>query len=84
MNPAEIHHGPATFAADNADSTGIPLFHAAWLFSLGIVVAHYLWLRPSYLLIALLPAAVLCGVSALRAQRIAWLPLIFGQSAPIR
>jgi competence protein ComEC len=75
MNPAEIHHGPATLAADNADSIGIPLFHAAWLFSLGIVVAHYLWLRPSYLLIALLPAAVLCGVSALRAQRIAWLPL---------
>jgi competence protein ComEC len=54
---------------------GAPLFHAAWLFALGIVVADFIWLRPAYLLIALVPVAILCGAAALRAQRIAWLPL---------
>jgi competence protein ComEC len=53
----------------------VPLFHAAWLFALGIVVAGRLWLKPSLVLIALLVAAVLCGMAALRAQRVAWLPL---------
>ncbi len=54
---------------------GVPLFHAAWLFSLGVVVAEFIELRPTYLLIALFPVAILCGMAALRAQRIAWLPL---------
>ncbi len=54
---------------------GAPLFHAAWLFALGILIAHFLWLRPTYLLIALAPIAVLCGFAAMRTQRIAWLPL---------
>jgi competence protein ComEC len=53
---------------------GIPLFHAAWLFALGIAVARFLWLRPSVVLIALTMTAVLCIASALRSQRIAWLP----------
>jgi competence protein ComEC len=53
----------------------LPLFHAAWLFAVGIVLAHWLWLRPSLVLVALGLLAVLCGVAALRAQRIAWLPL---------
>jgi competence protein ComEC len=53
----------------------VPLFHAAWLFAVGIDLAHWLWLRPSLVLIALGLLAVLCGVAALRAQRIAWLPL---------
>ena len=52
-----------------------PLFHAAWLFAAGIAIAHWLWLRPSLVLAALVLAAVLCGVAALRALRIAWLPL---------
>ncbi len=55
--------------------TAVPLFHAAWLFALGIVVASRLWLRPSLVLIALALIAALCCVAALRAQRIAWLPL---------
>ena len=38
-------------------------------------VAHWLWLRPSLVLVALALVAVLCVVAALRAQRIAWLPL---------
>ena len=42
---------------------------------LGIAATHWLWLRPSLVLIALALVAVLCGVAAFRAQRIAWLPL---------
>ena len=56
---------------------GVPLFHAAWLFALGIVIAHFVWLRPAYLLIALAPVAFLCAIAAVRAQRAAWLPLAF-------
>jgi len=52
-----------------------PLFHAAWLFATGIALSHWLWLRPSLVLIALGLVAVLCGVAAFRAQRVAWLPL---------
>ena len=53
----------------------MPLFHAAWLFAVGIAVVHWVWLRPSLVLVALALVAVLCGVAALRAPRIAWLPL---------
>ena len=52
-----------------------PLFHAAWLFALGILAAKSLWLPPSFTLIALIPIAALCAFAALRALRIAWLPL---------
>ncbi len=51
----------------------MPLFHAAWLFAAGVAVAHWLWLRPSLVLAALLLVAILCGVAALRTLRIAWL-----------
>ncbi len=53
----------------------VPLFHAAWLFAVGIVIARWLWLRPSLVLVALALVAVLCAVTALRAQRIIWLPM---------
>ena len=53
----------------------MPLIHAAWLFAAGITLAHFVWLRPSLLLVSLAPVAVLCSLAALRAQRIAWLPL---------
>jgi competence protein ComEC len=55
--------------------TAVPLFHAACLFAAGIALAHWLWLRPSLVLLALAAAAVLCCVAALRAQRIVWAPL---------
>ena len=55
--------------------SAVPLFHAAWLFAVGIAAAQWLWLRPSLVLVALALVAVLCGLAALRAQRIAWLPL---------
>ncbi len=75
MKAKQNHHGPATLGHDLNSAVGVPLFHAAWLFALGVVIAHYVWLRPSYLLIALAPVAVLCGLCAFRAQRIAWMPL---------
>jgi competence protein ComEC len=53
----------------------VPLFHAAWLFAAGIAATYWLSLRPSLVLVALALMAVLCGVAAVRAQRIVWLPL---------
>ena len=53
----------------------VPLFHAACLFAFGIALAHFVWMRPSFLLIALVLSAVLCVLAAFRAQRILWLPL---------
>jgi len=55
--------------------TVIPLFHAAWVFALGVALAHSVWLRPSVVLIAFVPMALLCGLAGFRAQRIRWLPL---------
>ena len=64
-NPAQRTHG----------LTAVPLFHAAWLFAAGIVIASRAWLSPPLVLILLMLVGVLCGVAALRAQRIVWLPL---------
>ena len=73
-NPPNLEQ-PGRGRAASAGLTGVPLFHAAWLFAAGIVVASQLWLRPPLVLIALALVAALCSVAALRAQRIAWLPL---------
>ncbi len=67
-NPAQRSHG----------LTAVPLFHAAWLFAAGIVVASRVWLQPSLVLILLMIVAALCCVAVRRggrAQRIVWLPL---------
>lgn len=53
----------------------VPLFHAAWLFAAGIVMAHWLWLRPSLTLVALAAVAAVGALAALRAPRVTWLPL---------
>jgi competence protein ComEC len=66
----QIPNSPAS-----AGLSAVPLFHAAWLFAAGIAAAHWFWLRPSLVLVALVLVAVLCGLAAFRAQRIAWLPL---------
>ena len=59
-------------------ATGVPLFHAAWLFAAGIVVASRVWVQPA------LGAGGACagcravlrgGLPRRTAQRIAWLPL---------
>jgi competence protein ComEC len=59
----------------SSERTSIPLFHAAWLFALGIAATQFIYLRPSWVLLALAPIALLCAVAAFRAQRIAWVPL---------
>ena len=64
-----------TGADAGAGSVQLPLFHAAWLFAVGIAATRALWLRPSLVLVALSLTAVVCGVAAFKAQRIAWLPM---------
>src|ERR1700759_3746075 len=53
-----------------------PLFFAALLFAGGALVAHFAWVRPPILLVALLAFAAVCCVAGLRALRMATLPLI--------
>ncbi|MGP8173621.1 MAG: ComEC/Rec2 family competence protein, partial [Terracidiphilus sp.] len=59
----------------SAGLSAVPLFHAAWLSAAGIAAAPWFWLRPSLVLVALALVAALCCLAAVRAQRIAWLPL---------
>jgi len=79
MRVQQLTTGPllsrlAPFALSGSP-TVIPLFHAAYVFALGIVLAHFVWLRPSVVLAALLPLAVLCSLAGSRAERIRWLAL---------
>jgi competence protein ComEC len=67
--------GPFVLRSPSGEPTTAPLFHAAWLFTAGITLAHFVWLRPSLLLVLLAPTAVLCGISAFRAQRVTWICL---------
>jgi competence protein ComEC len=67
--------GPRTGARLSSRLSIVPLFHAAWLFALGITLTKAMWLRPSVLLLALLPIGVLCALAAVRAQRMIWLPV---------
>ena len=72
--------GPSSTAppGDGSASTGlahVPLFHAAWLFAAGILIAHWIRIPPSLALVTLIPVAAICAIAALRAQRIAWFPL---------
>jgi competence protein ComEC len=77
MQVDSANPGPPANPPAFAGLSAVPLFHAAWLFAAGIVIAHWLWLRPGLLLIALFLVAVLCILAALRAQRIAILPVAF-------
>ena len=70
-----MQSAPPNAAQPVSGLTAVPLFHAAWLFAAGIAIASRLWLRPSFVLIALVLVAVLCCVAAVRAQRIARFPL---------
>jgi competence protein ComEC len=56
-------------------SGGVPLFHAAWLFALGIATTQWVWLKPSAVLLAVAAVAALCAVAVFRAERISWLPM---------
>ncbi|HEU5458150.1 MAG TPA: ComEC/Rec2 family competence protein [Terracidiphilus sp.] len=53
--------------------SAVPLFHAAWLFAVGIACARIVFLRPSFVLLALAASAVLLLVAAFRAERLVWL-----------
>jgi competence protein ComEC len=64
---------PAT--GKRMSSGAVPLFHAAWLFAVGIAATHWVWLPPSMVLVALLAMAIVCGVAAVTAARVAWLPM---------
>src|SRR3954468_13102726 len=75
MKAEQIRRGPVALHPQAELRAGTPLFHAAWLFAIGIAVAHYIWLRPAWLLISLGPIAALSGLAAIRAQRLIWLPL---------
>jgi competence protein ComEC len=70
--PAQVIGAPDALGPEPGS---VPLFHAAWLFAVGITVTHWLYPRPSFVLIALALTVVLCGVAAFRAQRLVWLPL---------
>ncbi|HEY1803699.1 MAG TPA: ComEC/Rec2 family competence protein [Terracidiphilus sp.] len=64
-NPAQRTHG----------LTAVPLFHAAWLFGAGIVLASRVWVSPPLILVLLALVAALCAAAALRSAPIVWLPL---------
>lgn len=54
----------------------VPLFHAAWMFACGILVASHLWLRPSLIFVAIALISGLCVIANLRAPQIVWAPLV--------
>ncbi len=66
---------PANPEQPAAGLTAVPLFHAAWLFAVGIALTSRVWLKPTFLLLALAVVGGLCIVAALRAQRIAWVAI---------
>ncbi|MGC9157753.1 MAG: ComEC/Rec2 family competence protein [Terracidiphilus sp.] len=68
--------GQAGAAFSGPDTGALPLFHAAWLFAAGIALTQGFWLPPALLLVTLIAVAMLASVAALRAQRVAWLPLV--------
>jgi competence protein ComEC len=65
----------STSASAHPGFTSVPLFHAAWLFALGIAATKAVWLRPSWVLVALGLVCLLCSAAAIRAQRFTWLPI---------
>ena len=66
---------PSSSGAAAARPDTVPLFHAAWLFSMGIAATHWVWLPPGLVLTALALVAALCGIAAIKTQRVMWVPL---------
>jgi competence protein ComEC len=64
-----------TSGKPHAGLSAVPLFHAAWLFAAGVAFTKWSWLRPSLVLVAMALVAVLCGIAAVRAQRLVWLTM---------
>ena len=66
--------------ADNAPNAGgslsaLPVFHAAWLFALGIASTQWLLLRPTLILFAIFLVSLLSALAAFFAQRLIWMAL---------
>lgn len=53
-----------------------PLFHAAWLFALGIFVAHCFWCPPATLIISLVLLFAFSGIALRHAPRLLLPPLV--------
>jgi competence protein ComEC len=66
---------PSRSGAAAARPGTLPLFHAAWLFAVGIATTHWLWLRPGLMLAALPLVALLSCFTAFRAQKTLWAPM---------
>ncbi|WP_263350895.1 ComEC/Rec2 family competence protein [Acidicapsa acidisoli] len=54
----------------------IPLFYATLAYLAGIVLAHSLYLRPSWLLAGLVPLAIVSVAAIWKTPRLRWLPII--------
>ena len=74
MEASSAHSG-ISVSRPSLRLTSIPLFHSAWLFAAGITFVHWVWLRPTLVLVAAASMAVLSAAVAKRAPRTAWLPL---------
>jgi competence protein ComEC len=75
MERASVSNGRSSAAPAAASAAGVPLFHAAWLFAAGIAVTAVSWIQPGALLISLFALAVTSTAAAVRAQRMAWVPM---------
>ena len=76
INPAfrPIRRAPKPAVPTHAAAL-VPLFYAALLYLAGIVLAHYQYLRPSYLLAGLIPFAIIAVLAIVKAPRLTWLPV---------
>ncbi len=75
INPAlrPIRRAPKPAPPTHAAAL-VPLFYAGLLYLAGIVLAHYQYLRPSYLLAGLIPLAIISVLAIAKAPRLTWLP----------
>ncbi|MGB8261629.1 MAG: ComEC/Rec2 family competence protein, partial [Terracidiphilus sp.] len=75
MKTAPPTSAAAPAALPQAGLGAAPLFHAAWLFALGVTVAHWVWMRPGWVLLGVVLAGLVTVVAALGALRVAWIAL---------
>ncbi len=76
MKDGPASPGPGFIARASTAMGAMPLFFVAIAFVLGIVGAGIFWIRPPLLLAAAAALALVCGVAALRALRLAIAPML--------
>ena len=76
INPAfrPIRRAPKPASPTHAAAL-VPLFYAALLYLAGIVLARYQYLRPGYLLIGLIPLAIVAALAIRKSPRLTWFPI---------